>query len=112
MVLFLTSHADGAVTVISASGELDLATSPQLRNLLLELLEDGRCNVVVDLSEVTVLDSVGMGVLAGGMRRVTAAGGTFKLVVTDPRIQHVLGLAGLTRPSQSSLPGQKHWVQR
>jgi anti-sigma B factor antagonist len=85
------------VTVVGASGELDATTAPQLRLLLLDLLEDSQRNVVVDLSAVTFLDSTGLGVLVGGTRRLTDAGGTFSLVVTDARILQVLHLTGLQR---------------
>ncbi len=74
------------MTVVGASGELDATTAPQLGLLLLDLLEDGQRNVVVDLSAVTFLDSTGLGVLVGGTRRLTDAGGTLSLVVTDARI--------------------------
>jgi anti-sigma B factor antagonist len=80
---------------VVATGRLDATTAPQLRQLVLDLLEDNRRNVVVDLSAVTLLDSTGLGVLVGGMRRLIDAGGTFRLIVTDARILEVLHITGL-----------------
>lgn len=97
MALSLTSHLEGAVMVVDAAGELDTAAAPQLRLLLLDLLEDGQRNLLVDLSRITFLDSTGLGVLVGGVRRLTDAGGTLNLVVTDARILQVLSLTGLRR---------------
>ena len=83
--------------VVDAAGGLDTAAAPQLRLLLLDLLEDGQRNLLVDLSRITFLDSTGLGVLVGGVRRLTDAGGTLNLVVTDARILQVLDLTGLRR---------------
>ena len=47
-------------------GEIDMYTAPRLRELLIELVGKGRCQLVVNLDKVGFLDSTGLGVLVGG----------------------------------------------
>jgi len=65
-------------TVVAVGGVVDLATSPQLEELLAELLEERANPLVVDLTEVTFLASVGLRILAETHER---AGGTGKFAV-------------------------------
>ena len=60
-------------TVVVASGEIDLATAPVLRDALLVAAEVSG-NVVVDLSAVTFLDSTGISALMGGLKNLPASG--------------------------------------
>jgi anti-sigma B factor antagonist len=85
-----------AVSVIAVTGEIDLATSPDLRDRLMAQEADGVSAIVVDLTGVSFLDSTGLGVLVGAYRRQEEAGGTLKLVVTEPRILKVLEITDLT----------------
>jgi anti-sigma B factor antagonist len=57
----VTDRGDWAV--LAVRGEIDVATAPQLREELLELVSAGRKQIVVDLSGVDFLDSTGLGVL-------------------------------------------------
>lgn len=86
---------DGA-TVVSAVGEVDVSTAPALRQRLYELPEEAK--VVVDLSDVTFLDSTGLGVLVAALKRVreSGAGGDLRLVVTRPQVSKVLEVTGLS----------------
>jgi anti-sigma B factor antagonist len=61
--------------VMAAAGELDLYTAPDLRRLLTQVIEDGTTGVVIDLSETTFLDSTGLGVLIGALKRLRSRGG-------------------------------------
>lgn len=84
------------VSVVSAEGEVDVSTAPSLRQRLYELPESAK--VVVDLSEVTFLDSTGLGVLVAALKRVreSDAGGDLRLVVTRPQVSKVLEVTGLS----------------
>lgn len=89
--------ADGHAHVVAASGELDLQGAPALRDLLLRLAELGVTAIVVDLSEVTFIDSTTIGVLAGRQRQLQAAGGSLTLVCSHPRLLRTIEIAGLDR---------------
>ncbi len=52
--------------------------------------------IVVDLTGVSFIDSTALGVLVGAYRRQEDAGGSFKLVVTEPRVLKVLEITDLT----------------
>lgn len=88
-------EVDG-VPVVVASGEIDVATAPPLRDRLQSLTTAGKSTVVVDLLGVTFLDSTALGVLVGALKRCREAGGDLPLVITEPRILKVFEITGLT----------------
>jgi anti-sigma B factor antagonist len=92
-----SERATDAVAVIALSGEVDIYTAPQFKERMLELLDGGVTNLVVDLSQVTFIDSTALGVLIGGVRRVNSAGGAMALVVVSRPVQRVLSITGLDR---------------
>jgi anti-sigma B factor antagonist len=88
----------GAYSVLSVSGEVDVATVPRLREQLHGLVAQGRTKIVVDLERVDFLDSTGLGVLVGALKRVRAdEGGVLHLVCTQARIRKVFEVTGLTK---------------
>jgi anti-sigma B factor antagonist len=70
----LATQAIGTATVIAVSGELDVATVPQLRTALTEAAERGSTRLVVDLSEVTFVDSVSVGAILHAQKRLGLEG--------------------------------------
>jgi len=84
------SPVDG-VQVVSVIGELDVASAPKLRQALVGLVADadGPPRVVVDLAGVDFLDSTGLGVLLGGMKRVRARDGELALCRAEPQVRKV-----------------------
>ena len=87
----------GGVPVLRAVGEIDVSTAPALRDQLIALPESNS-RVIVDLSEVTFLDSTGLGVLISAHKRLrdSPSHGEVALVVTRPQITKVLEVTGLT----------------
>jgi len=83
--------------VVAVRGEVDIATAPKLREKLVELACQGSQQVVVDLDGVDFLDSTGLGVLIGGMKRLRGLDGDLTLVCTQPRILKVFEITGLDR---------------
>ncbi len=84
------------VPVVSASGEIDVATAPPLRDRLQALTTSGKSTVIVDLAGVTFLDSTALGVLVGALKRCRESGGDLPLVIEEPRILKVFEITGLT----------------
>ena len=83
--------------VLSVTGEVDVYTAPKFREKLIELVSDGKYQIVVDLEAVDFLDSTGLGVLVGGLKRLRSHDGDLVLVCTQSRILKVFEITGLTK---------------
>ncbi len=84
-------------TVIAVSGEIDVYTAPKLREKLVSLAESGSSHLIVDMEGVEFLDSTGLGVLVGGLKRVRAHEGWIDLVCTQGRILRIFRITGLNK---------------
>jgi anti-sigma B factor antagonist len=96
----LVFHVDSThppYTVLAVSGEVDVYTAPRLREKLVELVSQGTHQMVVDLEGVDFLDSTGLGVLVGGLKRLRSHEGDLILVCTQPRILKVFEITSLTK---------------
>ena len=91
-----TREAEGR-TVVSVAGEIDVYTAPRLRELLIELVNKKNYQLVVNMEKVEFLDSTGLGVLVGGLKRVRAHDGSLDLVCTQERILKIFRITGLTK---------------
>ncbi|WP_374969667.1 STAS domain-containing protein [Terrabacter sp. BE26] len=80
------SRSDGVATV-RLSGEIDTYTVPEVRRAFDKVAATADVKVVVDLQEVTFLDSSGLGAIIALHRRVVAAGGRLELVCTGMPLQ-------------------------
>jgi anti-sigma B factor antagonist len=96
MGLELEQATRGDWEVLTVRGEIDLSTSPELRDALTKLIDAGSPHVAVDLSDVRFMDSMGLGVLIGARRRVVEQEGTFALVSVEGPVRRVLDVSGLT----------------
>ena len=84
-------------TVIAVGGEIDVYTAPRLREKLIGLVESGSYQLIVDMEGVEFLDSTGLGVLVGGLKRVRAHDGWIDLVCTQSRILRIFRITGLNK---------------
>jgi anti-sigma B factor antagonist len=83
--------------VVAVSGELDLQAAPELRDLLMRLIELGLDELVVDLSETTFIDSTTIGVLTGRQRQLRAVDGELRIVCSNPDILRTFEISGMAR---------------
>jgi len=95
--LKLGHHATDGVEVIDVQGEIDMYTAPRLRELLIDLVSKGSYQLVVNLDKVGFLDSTGLGVLVGGLKRVRAHDGSLQLVCNQDRLLKIFRITGLTK---------------
>jgi anti-sigma B factor antagonist len=91
-----TREADGK-TVVAVGGEIDVYTAPKLRDKITELVGDGVYDIVIDLSAVEFLDSTGLGVLVGGLKKVRAHDGSLMLVCNQDRLLKIFRITGLAK---------------
>ncbi|MFV2038861.1 MAG: STAS domain-containing protein [Acidimicrobiales bacterium] len=87
--------SSGAWTVLGVHGEIDMATCPQLRQEIVGQISQGRLHLEIDLSGVDFIDSTGLGVLIGGLKRARAQGGDLRVSGIHGRIKKVFDLTGL-----------------
>jgi ABC-type transporter Mla MlaB component len=66
-------------------GEIDVYTAPRLREAIVAAINAGHTQLVVDVEKVDFLDSTGLGVLVGALKKVRADGGTLDIVCTQER---------------------------
>ncbi|WP_405820182.1 STAS domain-containing protein [Streptomyces sp. NBC_01390] len=107
MVAFkVTDGERGGWTVLRVSGEMDLVTSPELRQRVHDAVADGRHSVVLDLSEVVFCDSSGVGVLIATRRLLRSCQGRLRLILPAQgaaesahahHVNRVLGALGVRR---------------
>src|SRR5436853_6000600 len=95
--LSLTARAEGGRTVIEVAGEIDVYTAPKLREKIAALVDEGVYDLVIDLERVEFLDSTGLGVLVGGLKRVRTHDGSLSLVCTQERLLKIFRSTGLTK---------------
>ena len=91
----LSVRREGDCTIVTLSGEIDIAYAPALRERLLGLLRPGASRLVVDLSGVTFCDASGLAVLVGVARRAGLLRGFLRLAAPAPLMSTVLRLTGL-----------------
>jgi anti-sigma B factor antagonist len=96
MNLILSSRLDGAVTVLTVAGEIDVATAPELRERIVELVNGGVYNLVIDMAAVEFCDSTGLGVLVGGLKRVRSHDGSLTLINVRDSVRRLFELTKLT----------------
>ncbi len=98
MVMEITEHVVGDVTVLALKGRFVLEEGENpFRECIEALVRQGRIKIVLDMREVTYLDSAGLGVLVGKYVSVHRRGGNIKLLLVTPRSEHILEVTKLTR---------------
>jgi anti-sigma B factor antagonist len=95
--LKLDHHSKDGIEIVDVEGEIDVYTAPRLRELLIELVNNRFYQLVVNMEKVEFLDSTGLGVLVGGLKRVRAHDGSLDLVCTQERILKIFRITGLTK---------------
>jgi anti-sigma B factor antagonist len=93
--LSLNVRTVGVQPVLDVLGEVDVYSAPELRERLSELVNISEPSLVVNLSEVTFLDSTGIGTLVAGLNRAVQFGGTLTLVCDQERILKLFRITGL-----------------
>jgi anti-sigma B factor antagonist len=95
MELSLGTREVSGHAVLEVKGEVDVYTSAKLRERLLEVIGGGANRVVVDLRRVDFLDSSGLGVLVGALKRLRMAGGDLSLVCDNEKLLKIFKITGL-----------------
>jgi anti-anti-sigma factor len=90
------SYPSAVTARVAVAGEVDLATTPVLRERLLRVLRDHRPDLLdVDLAGVTFLDCTGLGALVAVRNAAIRAGGQMRVSHPQPIVRRVLKVTGL-----------------
>ena len=96
MSVKLNTRQVGDVTVVDVSGRITLGEgSSVLRDLLRELVAKGNKKILLNLGEVTYIDSSGIGELVSGFTTISNQGGSLKLLSLTKRVQDLLQITKL-----------------
>jgi anti-sigma B factor antagonist len=89
----VTVETDGAVRVLRLAGDLDLATAPAFRQQFRQPIAESA--VTIDMTDVTFVDSTGIGALLAVRRRGIDAGWSLTLRGVHPKVTRVLAITGV-----------------
>jgi stage II sporulation protein AA (anti-sigma F factor antagonist) len=82
--------------IIYIKGELDLVTANDFREAVDRTMEEMMAkNLLIDLSNVSFIDSSGLGVILGRFRKISAKNGQLILVGLNPNVKRILELSGI-----------------
>ena len=97
MDLTLATREEDGRAIVAVGGEIDVYTAPKLRDQITELVSSGSYNIVIDLEAVEFLDSTGLGVLVGGLKKVRAHDGSLELICSQERLLKIFRITGLAK---------------
>ena len=95
--LLIETRAVPGATALDLTGEVDSYNAPKLRDRMERLITEGNSQLLVNLTGVDYIDSTGLGVLVGGMKQASEAGGAIRLICPNKQIYQVFHITGLTR---------------
>jgi anti-sigma B factor antagonist len=91
----VSQPTDQQYPVVGVRGEVDVSSAPALQQRLTDLFRTAGNTVVVDLTDVSFLDSTGLGALVAARNSAAGAGGALPLVCTSERILKLFTITGL-----------------
>jgi anti-sigma B factor antagonist len=86
----LQRPSDEAILVVRIQGVLDRFSAPRLKEMLVGAVEGGTNELIIDLSDVTSVDSSGLGALVGMLRRAERVGGGLRLTGANEKLADIL----------------------
>jgi anti-sigma B factor antagonist len=86
----------GNKIIVTVAGEIDAYTAPKLREALVPLTNKPNPNIIVNLKNVSYMDSTGLGVFVGLLKGVRKEGGQLKLVELTDRLERLFSITGLS----------------
>jgi len=85
------------VAVLRLDGRLNMVAAPRLKEAVDQVVEGGRPRVVVDMAEVTFMDSSGLGALIAGLKKARQRNGDLRISGMNDQVATVLRLTNLDR---------------
>ena len=92
-----TRSLDGKAQAVEIQGEIDVYTSPRVKETINELIEKENYQLLINLEKVRYIDSTGLVVLIGALKKVREHSGRILLVCTNPQIKKIFNITGLVK---------------
>jgi len=87
-----------SVPVVTISGELDVYSCPELRKILVDLVEKHHhTNLILDLESIRYIDSTGLGTIASTAQSLQQKSSTVFVLCTKPQIKRIFQISGLDK---------------
>ncbi len=96
MALDITTTQEAEHMLIQVAGEVDVSNAAELRTALESALADGSAKVEIDFTDVSYIDSTGIGVLVGAAHRAHETGATFTVAHPQKNVARVFDLLGVS----------------
>ena len=84
-------------SIVEVQGEIDVYTSSWVKEAINEAIEKGHYFVIINLEKVRYIDSTGLGVLIGALKRAKEHKGGISLICTNPQIKKIFSITGLAK---------------
>jgi anti-anti-sigma factor len=101
MALFLSQRRAGPVTVLELGERLTIETTPEMRDTIAALMDQGDIFVLLDCVRIKVVDSQGLGTLVSNWLSLKKRGGKMELLNPSVRLQEVLHMIGMQKTIES-----------
>lgn len=95
MPISVSTSEAGEVHIVHVRGEIDVTSAAVLRDALESLIVDGRRRLTLDLGQVTFMDSTGLGIIVGRLKKIARYGGTMTVAAHHERVLRVFSITGL-----------------
>lgn len=89
--------AVGRDAMVRIRGDLDCHSAPELRSALAAAMDDGVRQVTLDIGGTQFVDSTGLSVLVGGLRRLRDHGGNMVIASPTAATRRLFEITGLSR---------------
>jgi anti-sigma B factor antagonist len=91
----MTVVSDAPSATLVLDGEIDIATAPAIRRILMAAISGGDFHLAADMSGVTFIGAAGIGVLVAAANRAREAGGSLSLLAPPPQVRWLLDVLHL-----------------
>jgi len=91
----IEEQRENNVIILKLEGELDVYTSPKLKEKIVTSIKSGIPFVVLDLKGLSYMDSTGLGVMAAGLKRLRENDGNMVLVSPQKIVQKILEITNI-----------------
>lgn len=85
------------IPAVDVHGEIDVYTSPRVKETINGLIQEGHHHLIINLEGVRYIDSTGLGVLIGALKKVREHKGRIMLICTNPQIKKIFNITGLVK---------------